>query len=445
MAKLSDVIGRGLASNKPGSPTEGYLYYSTDLAVLERYSGSAWEPVTHAGLLYQFSTTTTDADPGAGYIRFNNGTPGSVTIIYVDDQPISTDADIGTLLDNSSGGYVIITQANDPSKYLLGTVTADEDGTGYWKLTVTVNDSGTLPDDDALLSVLIYTGGGGGGGSSYTDSQEHVKQALMRGMMRYLWKIHHGSTLTDPDSGLAGGSDTDLTQTFCTPSDFTAGWNELTKRSYPQFEETSVTTANNAAYYKPDNGARLYQGKAPFLWALDMMYADSSSTGTDRDFYMFMDADASSHPTDTNVRDWIGGTYYGRSGSNTMQGCAGIVQEDGATPKFITADGTTQESTTLTGIDLLDGNWHDIAIYHDGSGNWSAIIDGAVAATHSTNVPNQNGTPTTMSNIYACAGPGVSNSASTSGTFGWAKTYNIGCEMPGGTAAQDLLDILSSV
>ena len=37
------------------------------------------------GLLYTFSTTTSDADPGAGKIRLNHGTIGSATAAFIDD------------------------------------------------------------------------------------------------------------------------------------------------------------------------------------------------------------------------------------------------------------------------------------------------------------------------------------------------------------------------
>jgi hypothetical protein len=33
---------------------------------------------------YRYSTTTTDADPGTGYLRFNNSTHSSATLLYVD-------------------------------------------------------------------------------------------------------------------------------------------------------------------------------------------------------------------------------------------------------------------------------------------------------------------------------------------------------------------------
>jgi len=43
MTLLSTVVGRGATASRPASPTEGYLYYDTDLSQLLRYSGSDWE------------------------------------------------------------------------------------------------------------------------------------------------------------------------------------------------------------------------------------------------------------------------------------------------------------------------------------------------------------------------------------------------------------------
>ena len=39
---------------------------------------------------FTYSTTTTDSDPGSGYIRFNNATLSSATIAYVDDLEANT-------------------------------------------------------------------------------------------------------------------------------------------------------------------------------------------------------------------------------------------------------------------------------------------------------------------------------------------------------------------
>ena len=35
--------------------------------------------------LFQYSTTTTDSDPGSGFFRLNNSTISSATVMYVDD------------------------------------------------------------------------------------------------------------------------------------------------------------------------------------------------------------------------------------------------------------------------------------------------------------------------------------------------------------------------
>ncbi len=169
MAKLQDVFGSGAIGSRPAAAKEGYHYFATDEGILYRDSGTAWVAVSARGLTFAFSTTTADADPGAGTLRFNHGTPASVTILYVDDLCLNSDADLGTVWNAITGARLLITQADDPAKYLLVEVTADADGTGYWKLTSTVDASGTLPDDGALLNVQVLGGGSGGGGGATTQ------------------------------------------------------------------------------------------------------------------------------------------------------------------------------------------------------------------------------------------------------------------------------------
>ena len=173
MATLSTVIGRGLDAAKPASPAAGYVYYSTDTGLLERYSGSAWEIIGGGGgansvLAYKFSTTTTDADPGAGIIRANNATPASVTIFYIDDTVLGGSVDLSTFYANlAAGDLLYLRQADDASKYWLAVVVSVADGTGYYKVTVTISDSGSLPDDaSTLVLTLLVKGGGSGAGSA---------------------------------------------------------------------------------------------------------------------------------------------------------------------------------------------------------------------------------------------------------------------------------------
>ena len=44
-----------------------------------------FNPAGGDSALFKFSTTTTDADPGASYVRLNHATIASATIIYIDD------------------------------------------------------------------------------------------------------------------------------------------------------------------------------------------------------------------------------------------------------------------------------------------------------------------------------------------------------------------------
>ena len=95
------------------------------------------------GYAYNFDTSTTDADPGAGDIRFNNGTYASATAIYIDDvdaNGVTTSTDVLTWDDSTSTikGYLHIVDTNDPTTYARFSITGSStDGSGYNKLAVT--------------------------------------------------------------------------------------------------------------------------------------------------------------------------------------------------------------------------------------------------------------------------------------------------------------------
>jgi hypothetical protein len=48
-------------------------------------SGSSGTSGEKGGVEYNFSTTIAAADPGAGVFRYNNGTIGSVSVLYIND------------------------------------------------------------------------------------------------------------------------------------------------------------------------------------------------------------------------------------------------------------------------------------------------------------------------------------------------------------------------
>ncbi len=112
-------------------------------------------------LSWNFSTTTTAADPGTGNVRFNNATPASVTEIYISSTTADS-VDATTFLDSLGNTSIMyFQQSDDSTKKLIADVSAEPtDNTGWFTVTVTVADSGTLPDDAAnLLTVLEAVGG----------------------------------------------------------------------------------------------------------------------------------------------------------------------------------------------------------------------------------------------------------------------------------------------
>lgn len=105
---------------------------------------------------YAFDTTTTDADPGAGDIRFNSATPGSVTELYISDTD-DLAGDYSWILDNLAiGDLITIKSEADAADYLVASVSGSTtDGTGWWKIPVTIINSGSLPSSANQLRISI--------------------------------------------------------------------------------------------------------------------------------------------------------------------------------------------------------------------------------------------------------------------------------------------------
>jgi hypothetical protein len=95
---------------------------------------------------------TTDSDPGAGLIKFNNATPASATELYIDDST-SDGVDLSTLFASfGAAGFIKIQSVADAGEWAIFKWTATTDQTGYWKFAVTPQASkGTLDDADAVL------------------------------------------------------------------------------------------------------------------------------------------------------------------------------------------------------------------------------------------------------------------------------------------------------
>jgi hypothetical protein len=115
---------------------------------------------------WKFSTSTTEANPGSGRLRYDNATPASVTKLFIND---TTNAgfDISNIFNNilAIGDQMYLQQADNGANFLIVTITGITDNTGWFTLDVTVDDSGSLPQNNRDLGTIIFTAGGGGGGA----------------------------------------------------------------------------------------------------------------------------------------------------------------------------------------------------------------------------------------------------------------------------------------
>jgi hypothetical protein len=115
-----------------------------------------------SALQWTFSTTTTDADPGAGKLRFNNATFGSVTQIFI-DLTERFGVDVSAYLDtwddssNSIKGTLTLIDSAAPQIAVFN-VTGITTVSGYRKLAVTPIVGGIFADT-RLLSVQFTRAG----------------------------------------------------------------------------------------------------------------------------------------------------------------------------------------------------------------------------------------------------------------------------------------------
>lgn len=144
-----------------------------------------------------FSTTTTDADPGAGTLRLNNATQTAATAIYVDllDANLTDVTAVIDSLDDSTNavkGELRLVKYDDPTKWLTFNVTAWTTAAGYRKLTV-ANLAGSAASPFAAADRLYLTftraGDKGDTGAQGADAGDIP------------WLFDSSITMADPGTG----------------------------------------------------------------------------------------------------------------------------------------------------------------------------------------------------------------------------------------------------
>ena len=137
-----------------------------------------------------WESTTSDADPGAGKIAFNNATLSSVSVLYVDDADDAS-ADISGFVQSwddvtntTAKGFVHVAKEGTNSTYAIykvnGSVT---DASGYTKVPVAhVVSNGSFSDGDGVGVQFVQSGADGSGSmSNFTLSDGSATQTIADG------------------------------------------------------------------------------------------------------------------------------------------------------------------------------------------------------------------------------------------------------------------------
>jgi hypothetical protein len=337
------------SSGAPGTATASFTTSSGALAL-----GIPVGQTGHAGVSMQYSTTTTDSDPGAGFIRLNNTSLNSATIMYVDDSDGATDisAWVQSWDNSSSGSKGFITLAGNPNSSsplvifkVNGTVT---DASGYTKVPVAYVAGSTSITNSAEISVQFSPAGDGDvAGLDYVFSTTTTDSDPGTGVLR----LNHGTIgsataiyIDDSDANSADVSAYLLTWDDSTNS-ADRGQIYITKKSAP----------SNYAIFKVSGASTDASGY------VKLAVTHVSSNGS------FSDTDPIAVEFNRTGNAGADGTMSG-PGSST----------DNAVARF---NGTSGETVQNSGVTLDDSNnlsfpdsakaqfggSNDLQIYHDAS------------------------------------------------------------------------------
>lgn len=128
-------------------------------------TGATGSTGTPPAITQNYSTTTTDSDPGSGIFRFNNATIASVTAGYFDNNEAggsSITAWLDSFDDSTSAnkGVLIVRGVTNPLAFAIFAVSGTVvDGTGYRKLTLGfLASGGTFTNTDLFAINFFRTG-----------------------------------------------------------------------------------------------------------------------------------------------------------------------------------------------------------------------------------------------------------------------------------------------
>lgn len=127
---------------------------------------------------FLFSTDITGSDPGDGKLKFNNGSPGSVTEIYING--LTTEGvDIGAVLENLATGdeFRVQVAADDDNNVKYKLLGPAVDNSGWWTLSVEFKsfNGGFFADLEPIVATVIIGGTGGVVGQGISEEDGIIK------------------------------------------------------------------------------------------------------------------------------------------------------------------------------------------------------------------------------------------------------------------------------
>lgn len=305
------------------------------------------------GLAYTFSTsTTTNADPGSGYVRFNNATLSSVTEIAIDDND-ANGADLSAYVltwddvGSSDRGTLIIQNRTAPANVVIFTISgASTDESGYTRLAVTyVTHAGSF-SANAPLGVT-YTKPGATGATGATGSNGAAGANGTDPGIRWLFDSST-TTNADPGSGdlrLNNATLASVTEIAISYSSGESG-NPSVENFVKAWDDSTTTGTRGTLILKkasaPENFA---------IYTITSAITDGTTYG--RFTLSYVVAAGSFSNTDTLAVQFIRTGDKGADGAGTGDVVGPGSATDNAVARF---DGTTGKLVQNSGITIDDSN-----------------------------------------------------------------------------------------
>jgi len=293
---------------------------------------------------YSYSSTLTNADPGAGFLRGNNATFASSTQLYVSNTNGSSAA-FGAALDTfddststSLRGHIQITSESDPSKFAIfavtGAVTAN---TGYKTIAVApVASNGTFANNEAMVLSFVRTGNLGNTGAQgahggltarYTFSTTTTDADPGTGFLRLSAAVNAATVLRASNTALNSVAFGPIMDTFDDSTSAVKGFIRLQHETdLTKWALYSVTAVASPAGYKNISIAHVGSGTAfanndPIVLSF-MRTGDQGDKGWSPVFSIVSD----SARRVLQVTDWVGGAGT-KPATGSYVGPTGLVSD----------------------------------------------------------------------------------------------------------------------